>query len=75
MSENERPEFFSEKAAAKRLGVSVKTLQKWRFYGEGPDYYKFGNGSIRYTNDTLDKFKNQSLVIPAIKRAQPCRIK
>lgn len=52
-----------EKEAAEVLGVSVKTLQSWRFYGEGPKYLKLGR-SVRYTHEFLNQFKESSTVQP-----------
>src|ERR1700693_2243664 len=41
LDENEAAEFLG--------GVSVSTLQKWRFYGTGPEYVKLGQaGLVRY---------------------------
>jgi Fe2+ transport system protein B len=38
---------FDEKALAKRLGMSVKTLQNWRHQGIGPKWEKIGR-AVRY---------------------------
>jgi Fe2+ transport system protein B len=38
---------FDEKALAKRLGMSVKTLQNWRHKGVGPKWEKIGR-AVRY---------------------------
>ena len=39
--------YFNEKDVAKRLGLSVKTLQNWRTKGIGPRWIKIGR-SVRY---------------------------
>ena len=43
------------KDAAARLGLSVSTLNKWRVYGTGPAFHKFG-AAIFYTVDDLDRW-------------------
>lgn len=40
--------FVDEKAAAKILGLSPRTLQKFRVVGGGPRYSKLGPKSVRY---------------------------
>jgi predicted DNA-binding transcriptional regulator AlpA len=52
-----------EKEAAEVLGVSVKTLQAWRFYCKGPKYLKIGR-AVRYPVEYLDQFKESSTVNP-----------
>ncbi len=52
-----------EKEAADYLGVSVKTLQAWRFYSKGPKYLKIGR-AVRYTYEYLDQFKENSTINP-----------
>lgn len=41
------PELVDEKEAAKILNVSIACLQRWRWAGAGPTYYKIGR-SVRY---------------------------
>jgi hypothetical protein len=45
--------FYSERDLAVVLGVSVKTVQGWRFRGQGPAWKKF-SGAVRYPVDQLD---------------------
>ena len=52
-----------EKQAAEYLGMSVKTLQAWRFYSKGPKYLKIGR-AVRYTFEYLDQFKENSTINP-----------
>jgi|GEM_PF-2869379 len=52
-----------EKEAAAYLGLSVKTLQAWRFYCKGPKYLKVGR-AVRYPVEYLDQFKESSTVNP-----------
>ncbi|MGX9353982.1 helix-turn-helix transcriptional regulator [Roseobacteraceae bacterium S113] len=44
--------FINEKAAADFLCHSVRTLQKWRVSGNGPDFFKQGR-SVRYRRREL----------------------
>ena len=41
------PRFYSERDLAAVLGVSAKTLQGWRFRGQGPPWRRLC-GAIRY---------------------------
>jgi len=41
------PLFLTEQQVADRLCVSVRTVQKWRALGTGPDFHKFGQ-CVRY---------------------------
>ncbi|MBP3983757.1 helix-turn-helix domain-containing protein [Pseudoxanthomonas helianthi] len=42
--------------AAKFLGVSVPTLYKWRRYGGGPTFVKYGHHTVRYFPSDLGEF-------------------
>lgn len=51
----DRSNLLTEKQVAEKTGLSVKTLQAWRWQGNGPQYVKFGNRSVRYlVGDVLD---------------------
>lgn len=54
---------LKEKQAAEYLGLSVKTLQAWRFYCNGPKYLKFSR-SVRYLKEDLDAFLEASTINP-----------
>ena len=56
------PQYLNESSAAKYLGVSVKSLQRWRFERRGPAYSKVGGKIVRYSIDDLNKFFDQSRV-------------
>ncbi len=47
--------FLTEQQVADLICQSVRTLQKWRFLGTGPDFYKFGQ-SVRYKASDLDQW-------------------
>ena len=56
------PQFLNESSAAKYLGVSVKSLQRWRFERRGPAYSKVGGKMVRYSIEDLNQFFEQSRV-------------
>lgn len=53
-----------EQEAAQYLGVSVKTLQSWRFYGRGPKYSRLGARAIIYTKQWCDEYREAGAVVP-----------
>ena len=52
--------FVRERHLAKRWGLSVKTLQRWRYNGVGPDYLKM-NGSVLYPLAEAERFEARCL--------------
>ena len=48
-----------ERDAAERLGISVRTLQKWRLQGDGPRFVKLGH-SVRYDGEDLEAYIGSS---------------
>ena len=46
-------------SAARRLGLSTSTLNKWRVTGEGPRFKKFG-AAVRYDPADLQLFEDAS---------------
>ena len=46
---------MTEHEAARRLTVSVKTLQAWRVRGGGPRFVKVGR-LVRYTEAAIEEF-------------------
>lgn len=44
------------KRAAEHLGFSVKTLERWRAIGIGPQAYKPGGRYVRYRIIDLDRW-------------------
>ncbi len=44
-----------EKDAAVLLGLSPKTLSRWRWAGRGPQFLKLG-GAVRYQRSDLEVF-------------------
>ena len=54
--------FLSESDAAEYLGISKKTLQRWRFGHKGPAYAKLNNKLIRYHLPELDEWMDQQTI-------------
>ena len=52
----------TERDASELLGVSVRTLQKWRLQGNGPQFVKLGH-AVRYDVKDLEAY---------IERARRC---
>lgn len=46
------------KKAAEILGISNRTLERWRLEGNGPEYLKIGAYRVNYDTDTLEAFMN-----------------
>lgn len=49
------PKYMNEREAAEYLGLQAKTLQRWRWRGDGPIWHKIG-GAVRYRQADLDAF-------------------
>ena len=47
--------------AARKLGVSKSTLEKWRITGEGPDWYRAGKKIVIYTDEAIEHYRVQRL--------------
>ena len=47
--------------AAGKLGVGIRTLERWRSTGEGPLFIRLSRKSIRYTENALRDFVNASV--------------
>lgn len=45
----------TERDASECLGVSVRTLQKWRLQGNGPRFVKLGH-AVRYDGRDLEEY-------------------
>jgi excisionase family DNA binding protein len=46
--------FLKASEAAKYLGVSESTVVRWRLAGDGPYFFRFPGGAIRYAVDDLE---------------------
>lgn len=47
---------LTTKQAARLLGLSPQTLEKWRTQGVGPNFIKLGNKSVRYSSHAIEAF-------------------
>lgn len=46
----------TEKEAAALLGISARTLQRWRAEGGGPSYVRISDRRLGYPEDSLRQF-------------------
>ena len=46
---------INEHEAAERLGMSVKTMRRWRWEGRPPEFVKLGR-SVRYHPNVIEDF-------------------
>ena len=56
---NDPVKFLTETELAQRWNVSAKHLQKWRTYGGGVTYHKFGS-AVRYSVLDIEEFEAQA---------------
>jgi excisionase family DNA binding protein len=52
---------MDETEAAKRLAVSVRTVQAWRLNGRGPKFVRLGS-AVRYSETALAEFIERGTV-------------
>ena len=50
---NDERAYLSVREAAEYLGLSPRTLDRYRVSGDGPVFYRFG-GRVRYRREDLD---------------------
>jgi predicted site-specific integrase-resolvase len=51
---------LNQKQLAERWNVSPRTLERWRWLGQGPVYLKLG-GRVIYRLDEIEKFEAERL--------------
>ena len=56
---HEIPALLRETDAAAYIGLSVRTLRRWRFIGKGPTFRKLGS-AVRYAVADLNGFLDAS---------------
>jgi DNA-binding transcriptional MerR regulator len=49
------PKYFNTREAARRFGISVRTLELWREKRRGPVYYRVGQ-RVLYSADDLESY-------------------
>ena len=52
--------YLNERELAKKWGISHRTLQRWRWLKQGPNYLKIG-GRVRYRPEDILKFETRFL--------------
>ncbi len=52
----ESADLLKPSEAAKRLGIGVRALERWRSTGDGPSYIRFTSKTLRYKLDDLQAF-------------------
>lgn len=57
--ENSTTRLINEKAAAAMLGLSIRTLQTWRWRGCGPRFLKVGR-LVKYSITDIESFIESS---------------
>ena len=62
---------YNTKEAAAELGKARSTMERWRCYGGGPEYFKDEHGGIIYTSETLQEYKNKRTFIPNRPKKKP----
>lgn len=48
--------FLTQLEVAKRWNISHQTLQRWRWWGKGPRYFKVGN-RVRYNLADIEAYE------------------
>ncbi len=56
MTNPEQQKLVTTAAAADRLSISPRTLERWRIVGGGPPYRKLGPQIVRYDVAELDEW-------------------
>ena len=59
--------------AAKVLGLAETTLEKYRVYGTGPQYIKFGKKAVRYRRGDLEAWAEMQLSVSTSQYETPYR--
>jgi hypothetical protein len=57
-------DIFDTPEAARFLKVPPRTLEGWRYRGEGPAFIRYNHASVRYRRSDLEQFLNQKTVVP-----------
>jgi predicted site-specific integrase-resolvase len=64
-------DWLNEKATAKEIGVSIRTLRQWRRKGEGPPYAHFGR-AIKYNKRAISEHYESMQIVPPRSRKAAC---
>ena len=55
---------LNQKDLARRWSMSPKTLERWRWLGDGPPYLKIG-GKVLYRIEDVEAFEKDGFILPA----------
>jgi len=55
------PRLLLPKDVAEQLGVTERTLERWRITGEGPRFVKISRSTVRYKAEDIAAFINERL--------------
>lgn len=55
------PRLLTPKLVADMLGLTERTLERWRITGEGPRYVKLSRSTVRYLPDDVRDFVQAGL--------------
>ncbi|MGB3414045.1 MAG: helix-turn-helix domain-containing protein [Microbacteriaceae bacterium] len=53
---------LTSEEVAEQLGLTSRTLLKWRSEGKGPDFIRIANQRVRYTQADVDRWINEQRV-------------
>ena len=59
MIENPIEDLWTEHDVAKFLGLSVRTIQQWRYRGDGPRYLKINDAVVRYRPGVVSEWAEE----------------
>ncbi len=48
--------FLNEQQLADMFGVTVRTIQQWRWSGRGPKFVRISRRCVRYREEDIDAF-------------------
>ena len=52
--------FLRQSEVARRWGISHRTLERWRWIGQGPRFTKVG-GRVRYSVEDIEAYETQQV--------------
>lgn len=60
-AEADVPKLLMPKTVAAMLGLTERTLERWRITGEGPRYVKLSRSTVRYLREDVSAFVTANL--------------
>jgi len=55
---------IDEKKLADNLGVSIRTIQAWRYKKIGPKFIKLSGRCVRYRSKDIEEYLQEREIIP-----------